>query len=109
MTSVTLLSPAGQTVAVVTVAPGTSVMEAAVLANVSGIEAECGGSLICATCHVYVAPGDSARLPPPSADELAMLEFVAAERRPGSRLSCQLLGSKELESLAVELPKCQLA
>jgi ferredoxin, 2Fe-2S len=109
MTSVTLLSPAGQTVAVLTLSPGTSLMEAAVQANVSGIEAECGGSLICATCHVYVAEGDQARLPPPSPDENAMLEFVAAERRPGSRLSCQLIGSNELESLTVELPERQIA
>jgi len=108
MTSVTFLSPAGHTVAVVTVAPGTSMMEAAVQAQVRGIEAECGGSLICATCHVYVAPADSGRFPSPSADELAMLEFVAAERRAGSRLSCQLLGAADLESLSVELPERQV-
>lgn len=109
MTSVTLLSPQGQTVAVVAVAPGTSLMEAAVQANVRGIEAECGGSLICATCHVYVADADRDRLPPPGEDELAMLEFVAAERRPSSRLSCQLLGAADLDHLVVELPERQIA
>lgn len=109
MTCVTLLSPHGETVAVVTVPPGTSLMEAAVSANVSGIEAECGGSLICATCHVYVAETDRGGLPPPSAEEDAMLEFVAAERRPSSRLSCQLLGAGELERLTVQLPERQVA
>lgn len=87
--------------------PGGSLMQAAVAANVAGIEADCGGLLTCATCHVYVPEPHASRLPPPDEDELAMLEFTAAERRPGSRLSCQIVLGEELDGLVVELPQRQ--
>lgn len=104
----TFLSPAGQTVAALDVRAGESLMHAAVQANLAGIEAECGGCLSCATCHVYVQAGDHG-LPPPSEDEMGLLDFVAAERRSTSRLSCQLLGSIEIESLTVQFPERQVA
>lgn len=107
MSTVTLLSPQGQTVASLTVATEQSVMLAAVQANVNGIEAECGGCLSCATCHVYVREVVG-ELPPATQEEAAMLEFVAAERRRESRLSCQLLGAPALERLVVELPDRQV-
>ena len=109
MTTVTFLSPQGKSLAVVDLAPGQTVMQAAVQANLQGIEAECGGLLTCATCHVYVAEADSSRLPEPDADEIAMLEFVASERRATSRLSCQLLGSPALGQLTVQMPERQVA
>ena len=84
-----------------------SLMEAAVGANVEGIAADCGGMLTCATCHVYVREPFAAQLPPPSADELGMLEFVAAQRRPGSRLSCQIALVAALDGLTVDLPPTQ--
>lgn len=87
---------------------GTSVMQAAIRNNVPGIEAECGGSLDCATCHVYVDSEFLDRLPPPSAVELALLEGVAAERRPNSRLGCQLVVQEEHAGLAVTVPERQL-
>lgn len=108
MTRVTFRSPSGDTVAVLDVRAGRSVMQAAVEANLSGIEAECGGSMTCSTCHVYVSEGYAALLPPPGADEAAMLDFVAAERRPTSRLSCQLVAADSLESLEVQLPERQV-
>lgn len=87
--------------------PGESLMQAAVGANVAGVEADCGGLMTCATCHVYVREPFASRLPPPSADELAMLEFTAAERRPNSRLSCQIALTDALDGLAVDLPATQ--
>ena len=87
--------------------PKGSLMEAAVGANVEGIAADCGGMLTCATCHVYVREPFAAQLPPPSADELGMLEFVAAQRRPGSRLSCQVELVAALDGLTVDLPPSQ--
>ena len=86
---------------------GESLMQAAVAANVRGIEADCGGLLTCATCHVYVREPFAERLPPPSGDELGMLEFTAAERRPNSRLSCQVALAPALEGLTVDLPDTQ--
>ncbi|MBC5785950.1 2Fe-2S iron-sulfur cluster binding domain-containing protein [Ramlibacter sp. USB13] len=86
---------------------GESLMQAAVAANVPWIAADCGGMLTCATCHVYVREPFAARLPAPQADELAMLEFAAAERRPTSRLSCQVELTRELDGLAVDLPETQ--
>ena len=86
---------------------GDSVMFAAVQNGVPGILAECGGVLSCATCHVYVDPAWTARLPPAGEDEADMLEATAAERRPGSRLSCQIKVDDELDGLRVEVPATQ--
>ncbi len=86
---------------------GVSLMQVASGAGVRGIVAECGGSAICATCHVYVEPGWLARLPPPGPDELAMLECTAAERRPGSRLACQIRITAALQGLVVQVPERQ--
>ena len=87
--------------------PGQSLMQAAVAANVEAIAADCGGMLTCATCHVYVREPFASRLPPPSEDELGMLEFVAAPRQPNSRLSCQIELTPALEGLTVDLPDTQ--
>ena len=109
MTTITIqLVPAGGG-APTTLQPrtGQSLMQAAVDANVDGIEAECGGLLTCATCHVYVREPFASRLPPPSDDENGMLDFTASERRANSRLSCQIELDASLEGLAVDLPPSQ--
>jgi 2Fe-2S ferredoxin len=69
---------------------GDSVMETAVRNGVPGIVAECGGSLSCATCHVFVAPDDFAALPPMEEMEDEMLYGAAVDRAETSRLSCQI-------------------
>jgi 2Fe-2S ferredoxin len=89
------------------VAVGLSVMEGAMRNDVEGIVAECGGSCMCATCHVYVDEAFTERMPSPSEEESEMLEEVVAERRPNSRLSCQLLITPELDGLLVHLPERQ--
>lgn len=86
---------------------GTSLMQALSSAGEPGIVAECGGSAMCATCHVYVDDAWSARLPPPLANEQEMLECTAAERRPTSRLSCQLRLDATLDGIVVRLPERQ--
>ena len=86
---------------------GQTVMQVAVDAGMDGMAADCGGLLTCATCHVYVAPDWMQRLPEAAADELGMLDFVAAERQPGSRLSCQVTLTETLDGLIVELPSTQ--
>lgn len=87
--------------------PGQSLMQAATDANLPGIEADCGGTLTCATCHVKVAPEWADRLPDPSADERAMLEFTASPSEAHSRLSCQIELTEELDGLVVRLPASQ--
>ena len=88
---------------------GASVMETALKHNLRGIDAECGGCLSCATCHVYVDEAWIAKLPPPDEDEADMLGFVAAERQPASRLSCQMVMSEALDGLVVHIPPTQTA
>lgn len=87
--------------------PGQSLMRAAVAAGVAGIAADCGGVLSCATCHVIVAADWADRLPPPAADEMAMLEMTAAVREATSRLACQILLQPALDGLRVRLPDRQ--
>jgi ferredoxin, 2Fe-2S len=86
---------------------GSSVMESAINANVPGIDAECGGSCSCATCHVYVEDSFMGALPEPDDMESDLLGMVAAERRSGSRLSCQIIVSAALEGLTVRVPEAQ--
>lgn len=86
---------------------GQSAMEAAVAANLDGIAADCGGMLICATCHVYVREPHASLLPPPAPDEVAMLEFTASPRRANSRLSCQIALTDALDGLTLDLPDSQ--
>lgn len=86
---------------------GVSVMAAATGAGIPGIVAECGGSAMCATCHVYVDEAWIDQLPAPLANELEMLECTAADRQPNSRLSCQIKLSPALQGLVVRVPDRQ--
>jgi 2Fe-2S ferredoxin len=97
----------GASEAVVQARPGQSAMQAAVAAGIDGIAAECGGVLVCATCHVHVDPAWVARLPAPDDEERAMLEFTAAPRSATSRLSCQIRIDPALDGLTLELPDRQ--
>ena len=85
---------------------GLSVMEAAVQNNIPGIDADCGGSMACATCHVYVKEEWFNKLPKKEDGEEDMLD-MAYEPSKFSRLSCQLTVSDELEGLVVKIPEKQ--
>ena len=86
---------------------GVSVMQAATGAGVAGIVAECGGSAMCATCHVVVDEAWADKLPAPLSNELEMLECTAAERQPTSRLSCQIKLTAAMQGLIVHIPQRQ--
>jgi 2Fe-2S ferredoxin len=107
MPSITYVHPDGSR-EVLEVPVGTSVMRGAILNSVDGIVAECGGEMMCATCHVYVDEPYRDRMPAQSDDEKAMLEFTASERKPNSRLSCQLVVTPEMDGLVVYLPESQV-
>ena len=88
------------------VANGLSVMEGAVQKDIPGIDADCGGSMACATCHVYVKEEWFDKLPKKEDGEEDMID-MAYEPNKFSRLSCQLIVSDELEGLVVNLPEKQ--
>lgn len=106
MPKVTFVRPSGDEIAV-DISDGTSVMQAAVSNGITEVVAECGGTLACATCHVYVADEFLDRLPEISFDEAEMLDYTAADREPGSRLSCQIRVGPELDGIIVRLPADQ--
>jgi ferredoxin, 2Fe-2S len=85
---------------------GTSVMQTALNHHIAGIVADCGGAMSCATCHVYVDPAWTDKMPPKLDMEETMLDF-AQELEPTSRLSCQIKVTPELDGLVVRMPKSQ--
>jgi 2Fe-2S ferredoxin len=87
---------------------GESAMLAATRHGVDEIVAECGGNAMCATCHVYVDDNWIGRLAAMADEEDALLDGVAAERQPNSRLSCQIKIEPELDGLVLRLPERQL-
>ena len=104
--SVTYISHSGKT-RQLAVPVGHTVMEAATSNGVDGIVAECGGSCMCATCHVYVDPAFLDKLDPIQENEEEMLGNTVAERKPNSRLSCQITLTEALDGLIVTTPEAQ--
>ena len=86
---------------------GKSLMLVATRGGVESIAADCGGVLTCATCHVFIDSAWAGRLPPPAADEDAMLDMTATPRQPGSRLSCQIRLEAGLDGLVARVPATQ--
>ncbi len=72
------------------------------------IVAECGGSALCATCHVYIDETQGTVFSPVNEVESQMLEFVASERKSNSRLSCQLVINDHCDNLKVYFPDSQI-
>ncbi len=85
---------------------GLTVMEGAIQNDIPGIDADCGGSMACATCHVYVKDDWFNKVPPKQNGEEDMLD-QAFEPKKNSRLSCQMIISDELDGLIVDLPERQ--
>jgi 2Fe-2S ferredoxin len=91
----------------VEVPAGTTVKEAAEQYSVPGILGLCGGTCTCGTCHVYVGQAWLNRFPQPSESEEILLDGVAAERRPSSRLGCQLQLTDEMDGIELTMPDLQ--
>lgn len=106
MAQVVFIQPDGRRLAV-EIDVGQSVMQGALDAGVGGIVAECGGCCTCGTCHCYVASEWVDRLPSANSDEVGILEF-AWNPRDGSRLTCQIRMSDELDGLVLQVPERQL-
>ena len=85
---------------------GLTVMEGAVQNDIPGIDADCGGGMACATCHVYVKDDWFDKITPKEDGEEDMLD-MALEPKKNSRLSCQIIISDELDGLTVNIPSKQ--
>src|ERR1700750_2360467 len=105
MVTVTFKTPSGAGRAV-EARIGESVMLAAVAHQVEGIEAACGGSLVCGTCHGYIDKAWLGRLPPQSAIERDMLDY-GMHVQDNSRLTCQIVVTQDLDGLVVTVPPSQ--
>ena len=85
---------------------GLTVMEGAIQNDIPGIDADCGGSMACATCHVYVEEKWLDKIPKAEEAEVDMID-MAFEPKKNSRLSCQLIVTDELNGLTVTTPEKQ--
>ena len=92
---------------IVEVQNGLTVMEGAVQNDIPGIDADCGGSMSCATCHVYVKEDWYDKLSKKEMGEDDMLD-QAYEPNSSSRLSCQIMVSDDLDGLSVYMPEKQV-
>lgn len=105
MASIIFKPQQGDTIEVSAI-PGASVMQLATSNAIPGIDAECGGSLSCATCHVYVDADWLERVGEPQDTEKVMLQF-AHNQQDNSRLSCQIRYREDLNGLIVHIPERQ--
>ncbi len=105
MSKITYIDSSGNS-KTIDVENGLSVMEGAVQNNIPGIDADCGGGMACATCHVYVKEEWFNKLSKIEDGEQDMLD-MAFEPKKNSRLSCQLIVSDELDGLVVTTPSKQ--
>ncbi len=85
---------------------GLTVMEGAIQNDIPGIDADCGGGMACATCHVYVKEDWFTKIPKKEDGEEDMLD-MAFEPKTNSRLSCQIVVSDEIDGLEVSIPSKQ--
>jgi 2Fe-2S ferredoxin len=106
MPNIIFITPAGERIAI-EAHTDDSLMFAALTNGLDGIIAECGGGMVCGTCHVYVDAAQIGRLPAMSYEEDDILATVAGERRANSRLSCQITVTDELDGLVVTIPDSQ--
>ena len=106
MTKITYIEHNG-TPHTVDVENGLTVMEGALQNNVPGIDADCGGGMACATCHVYVKDEWFDKINKKNEGEDDMLD-QAFEPKKNSRLSCQIIVSDEIDGLVVDLPSKQI-
>ncbi|WIW89516.1 2Fe-2S iron-sulfur cluster-binding protein [Sphingobium sp. V4] len=105
MANITFVDAAGES-RTVSIAEETTLMEGAVLAGINGIDADCGGAGICATCQVVVDNRCASLLPPPTAAEVDLLD-MAKDPQVNSRLACFIKVAPSYDGLVVHIPSSQ--
>lgn len=106
MPQVTYVQPDGRR-ATCQVAVGESVLDGALDNGIPGILGQCGGAATCATCHCYLLAAHPQLPAPAHGDELELLDYVL-ERRPNSRLACQIRLENDVTAVEVAVPGDQL-
>lgn len=106
MPSVTYIK-ANNEEATLNVPNGMTLMHGATLNNIDGLLAECGGAMICATCHCYIDDSFSNLIKPATNEERAKLRIVK-NQKPNSRLACQVRVTDEIDGIRVYLPESQV-
>ena len=106
MTRITYIEASGARHAV-EIPNGFSLMQGALNNNIDSINGECGGGLACATCHVHIDEGWIEKTGVANDMEIEMLDYAVSDRRPNSRLACQIQVRDELDGLIVWLPAPQ--
>lgn len=86
---------------------GETVMTTAVANQVDGIVGDCGGGMICGTCHVFVEGSWLEVVGQREGLEDELLDGTAVESRSNSRLSCQIILDDSHDGLVVQLPESQ--
>jgi len=81
---------------------GQTLMEVIRDAGIDELLALCGGCCSCATCHVFVDPAFSDRVPAMSEDENDLLDS-SDHRVEASRLSCQIALTGDLDGMTVRI------
>ena len=102
MSKITYIESSGKS-HTVDVKNGLTVMEGAIQNDIPGIDADCGGGMSCATCHVYIKENWFDKMPKKEDGEDDMLD-MAFEPNKFSRLSCQISVNDELDGLVVKMP-----
>ena len=102
MAKITYISPENKEF-VVEAETGQTLMQIAVSNNVEGIDADCEGQCACATCHIIIPKEYRTLTGAANEDEGALLDFLD-NRKAGSRLSCQILMTKDLDGMTVKIP-----
>lgn len=105
MIELSFITPRGAAIQVVA-QEGESLMQAAVRARVEGIEAACGGSMACGTCHAYLPEPWYSQASAPGLEEAAILEF-GVHITPQSRLMCQIKAVPSLAGAQITVPASQ--
>jgi ferredoxin len=99
---VTLVVGRSDTFEAFSIRSGVTIMDAAKIHDL-GLACECGGAVICATCHVIVSPEWFGELEEPIEAERDMLDAIDG-RQPTSRLGCQVVLTDELDGLEFTVP-----
>ena len=105
MTKITYIDHRGNS-KTINIDNGLSVMEGAIQNEIPGIDADCGGAMACATCHVYVKDEWFNKIPKAEEAEIDMID-MAYEPKKNSRLSCQIIVGDELDGLEITTPEKQ--